>query len=138
VVSTPIELSITLPSHPAAAGTARRLARELASPATVDSVELLVSELVTNAVLHAHEGNVLELKISAWEDCVRVEVRDSSSHLPQMLLPADWGVHGRGLFLVDALADRWGSEPTPTGKTVWCEVASKDQPVAAAPCYLAP
>jgi anti-sigma regulatory factor (Ser/Thr protein kinase) len=139
VVSTPIEASIILPSHPAVAGTARRLARELASPATVDTVELLVSELVTNAVLHAPGGDALELRISVWGECVRVEVRDSSSQVPQMLAPADWGLHGRGLFLVDALADRWGSEQTPTGKTVWCEVtAPKDEPVPPAACYLVP
>jgi anti-sigma regulatory factor (Ser/Thr protein kinase) len=138
-VSTPIESSITLPLHPAAVATARRLAREVASPATVDTVELLVSELVTNAVLHVHGGRVLELRILVWDDCVRVEVRDSSYHLPQMLLPADWGLHGRGLFMVDALSDRWGSEPTATGKTVWCEVAApNDEPVPPAPCYLVP
>ncbi len=44
--------------------------------------------------------------------------------------PALPGLHGRGLFLVDALAARWGSEQTPTGKTVWCEVtAPKPTPV---------
>src|SRR5580704_3570543 len=139
MVSTPIETAITLPSHPAAAGTARRLVRELASTAMADTVELLVSELVTNAVLHAPLGNVLELRISASDDCVRVEVRDSSPHLPRMLLPADWGLHGRGLFLVDDLADRWGSEQTATGKTVGCEVTTnRDEPVPPAPCYVVP
>jgi anti-sigma regulatory factor (Ser/Thr protein kinase) len=96
------------------------MARRVAPPATADTVELVVSELVTNAVLHG--GSEVLLMIANLGDRVRVEVSDSSPCLPQVV-HTDLGAHGRGLQLVDALATRWGSEPTVTGKMVWCEVS---------------
>ena len=86
-----------------------------------DIVELLVSELVTNAVLHAHTE--IELTVRDLGDCIRVEVSDDSPRLPE-LHPAGLTESGRGLQIVDALASRWGTEGRTGGKTVWFEVTT--------------
>jgi anti-sigma regulatory factor (Ser/Thr protein kinase) len=82
---------------------------------------LLVSELVTNAVRHA--GSPLTVAVSIGRAAVRVEVRDRSPRLPalreQHKAEDEWG---RGLVLVDALANRWGAERLPSGKRVWFEL----------------
>lgn len=82
--------------------------------------ELLVSELVTNAILHAH--TVIEVTVRQAGDIVRVGVADSSPRtLRKRQHSVDSGT-GRGLWLVDRLATRWGVEPTPAGKVVWFEL----------------
>jgi anti-sigma regulatory factor (Ser/Thr protein kinase) len=113
------EESLRLPCHPTAASRARQFARRRASPPTADTTELLVSELVTNAVVHARSD--VELTISNLGDRTLVEVRDASPRLPEPAPPA-LGPNGRGLHLVSMLASRWGSQRTATGKTVWFEV----------------
>lgn len=83
---------------------------------------LLVTELVTNAVVHARTE--VTLRIQRHEAVVRFEVHDGS---PRSLAPrpADTGAaDGRGLQLVDKLADAWGSDTDPAGKTVWFELAA--------------
>lgn len=90
-----------------------------------EDVELLVSELVSNAILHAR-GDV-RMAIRRWGDALRVEVTDLS---PQRPAPRDRlmeRVNGRGLHLVELLADDWGVEELPgerPGKVVWCEVVA--------------
>jgi anti-sigma regulatory factor (Ser/Thr protein kinase) len=88
---------------------------DLGADATV-----LVSELVTNAVLHAGGP----ITISAYLDStLRVEVHDTDTHpLPALRRPSASDKTGRGLHLVDLLADRWAIVPTPTGKTIWFEI----------------
>lgn len=99
----------------------------------VETAELLVSELVTNAFLHARGG--IGLRISRRDGSLRVAVNDLSSrlvHLVPAAQPDDES--GRGLFLLDALATSWGSEPqtSQAGKTVWFELGVFDHaPVAA-------
>src|SRR2546421_7359502 len=85
-------------------------------------VELLTSELVTNAIRHA-EGDV-ELSIAHSKgDCVRIEVRDLSERLPVMR-PLDTAREGGwGLHIVGRIATRWGLEKRTGEKTIWCEVA---------------
>jgi anti-sigma regulatory factor (Ser/Thr protein kinase) len=116
--------SVELPPEPASATQARRLAREqLASicpPEVLEIVVLLVTELVTNAVLHARTP--LQLQIDPHPDHVRVCVEDTSER-PEMRSYASDAVSGRGLALVNTLSSSWGVEPTPKGKIVWCEVA---------------
>ncbi|MFF1730742.1 ATP-binding protein [Streptomyces sp. NPDC058247] len=84
-----------------------------------DDVLLCVSELATNALLHGvPPGRGFLLRLLPYEDEVRVEVHDSGDGTPQV---ADGrGESGRGLFLVEALAGKWGVEERDPGKTVWC------------------
>ncbi|MGW8063987.1 ATP-binding protein [Streptomyces ziwulingensis] len=86
------------------------------SPETVDAVLLTVSELVTNAHVHAKSGAQL---VMTWDGrCLHVAVHDASSALPRARPPSDERLGGRGMFLVDALADSWEAHPCPDGKTV--------------------
>jgi anti-sigma regulatory factor (Ser/Thr protein kinase) len=91
---------------------------ELRSP-----VELLVSEVVTNSVLHGHTGHeaAFELRLRAAAAGVRVEVADAGSGFsPPHDLPAPDERGKFGLFLVDHLADRWGVDERRS--TVWFEI----------------
>jgi anti-sigma regulatory factor (Ser/Thr protein kinase) len=85
-------------------------------------VALLASELVTNAVVHA--GTSFSVTVSIQGRLVRVEVSDHGGGTPLVAtdLPVSWE-GGRGLMLVDALADSWGYRPSDAGKTVWFEVS---------------
>ncbi|NJC69616.1 SpoIIE family protein phosphatase [Planosporangium thailandense] len=81
-------------------------------------IVLLVSELVTNAVLYG--ASPIELRMRRTSGHVVLEVHDAAPFLPRKLRPAPDDEHGRGLHLVAHLADRWGTRPTPHGKAVWC------------------
>ncbi|MER7841210.1 ATP-binding protein [Streptomyces sp. NPDC096040] len=91
---------------------------------------LLVSELTTNAVLHTDSGHVLcGLTLTGDERCLRLELHDDG-HTP--VRPPEYHAgpgqeSGRGLFLVQQLADRWGSaRSTRTGgKVVWAELTAR-------------
>ena len=78
---------------------------------------LVVSELVTNAMVHAGTGCTLDLRHS--DDELRVEVRDRSHEAPVMGVVHPDDVGGRGLLVVDAVTEAWGWEPTIDGKRVW-------------------
>jgi len=87
-----------------------------------DTVVLLVSELVTNAVVHAGSG--VEVLVRLTADAAIVAVTDTSALAPVPRGAADDEVSGRGLALVEAMARRWGVDNRPDGgKTVWFEVA---------------
>ena len=86
-----------------------------------ESVTLLVSEVVTNAVVHASSD--VEVLIRLTSDAAVVEVTDTSDVAPLPREAADDATSGRGMALVDALARSWGVRPAPGGgKTVWFEV----------------
>lgn len=81
----------------------------------------MVSELVTNAVRYGDAP--IKLAIHASADRVRVEVTDASPVLPQMSIASPDAISGRGIGLVDSIADSWGVRPLPDrGKVVWAEV----------------
>ncbi|MFI0259348.1 SpoIIE family protein phosphatase [Streptomyces sp. NPDC017056] len=105
------------------AARARRLVRgQLARwglAAASETAELLVSEVVTNAVRHAHTQHVL-LRLVRTE-ALLCEVSDDDHALPQMLSAKDDDEFGRGLRVVSRLAREWGTSRTATGKTVWFE-----------------
>jgi anti-sigma regulatory factor (Ser/Thr protein kinase) len=105
---------------------ARRHAREQLrdSSADVDTVVLLVSEVVTNAVLHARSD--VFLSVDDRGETARVEVRDSSPVPPRLNRFAVESATGRGLRLLDQLSLRWGADQATEGlgKTVWFEVGS--------------
>ncbi|MGQ4511098.1 ATP-binding protein [Streptomyces sp. DW26H14] len=86
------------------------------APETVDAVLLTVSELVTNAHVHAHSSAQLVL---TWDtSCLHVSVHDASPRLPQPRPPSEDRLGGRGMYLVEALADSWETRPCPHGKTI--------------------
>lgn len=121
-----IKAETRLVPDPASASTARRFVTEMlaawGADGTVDLVSLLVSELVTNSLLHAR--STMELVVELREHIVRVEVEDHSPALPVLLELDDGTLTGRGLTLVDTCSDRWGVEPHSAGKTVWFEIAA--------------
>lgn len=93
-----------------------------ATPTVAEVVSLLVSEMVTNAVLHARTD--IHVSIEHGEDVIRVEVSDQCASGPMVRHFTQQSATGRGLQLVEQLADRWGSEPVDGGKVVWFELAS--------------
>ncbi|MFR9796818.1 ATP-binding protein [Streptomyces sp. MS06] len=106
---------------------ARRALRELlgqwGGPDRAATAELLTSELVTNALVHTDHEAVLTATVGPRS--LRVEVRDLVARRPRLHVPhADDGTHGRGLFLVQSLADAWGVSPHGLGKTVWFELGA--------------
>ncbi|MFG2456865.1 SpoIIE family protein phosphatase [Streptomyces sp. NPDC048523] len=109
---------------PAEVGRARAVVREqlhdwgLAKLA--DSAELMVSELVTNAVRHSHSRPV-ELRL-VREDTLLCEVDDDDHELPNLLSAGPADERGRGLRVVSTLAREWGASRTKAGKTVWFEL----------------
>jgi PAS domain S-box-containing protein len=88
----------------------------------IDTAELLVSEIVTNAIRYARAPGALVVRRAA--DAIYIEVSDSDGQVPRILHPSDEEEHGRGMILVEALAAQWGTRPTHTGKTVWCQLAA--------------
>jgi anti-sigma regulatory factor (Ser/Thr protein kinase) len=91
-----------------------------------EAAQLVVSELVTNAVVHAPESQTITLELSMTNDALRVVVSDRNPDEPDRLHP-DLGLaeSGRGVRLVEALSKRWGTKPDgPDGKTVWCELSA--------------
>ncbi|MFD8415809.1 ATP-binding protein [Streptomyces sp. NPDC059650] len=120
-----------LPRSPRTPGWARAFFRAQArswgvAPQIVEAAELALSELVTNAVRHAHAPRGREIGVRAvWDGaCLRVEVADAGDWVdldPRPHRPD--GEDGRGLAVVAAVAGRWGQEPRAhgIGKTVWAE-----------------
>jgi serine phosphatase RsbU (regulator of sigma subunit)/anti-sigma regulatory factor (Ser/Thr protein kinase) len=84
----------------------------------VFATELVVTELVTNAIRHAAPPVTLRL---IRTDALICEVSDASSTAPHMRLPRLLDEGGRGLYIVGRLARRWGTRYTDTGKTIWVE-----------------
>lgn len=82
--------------------------------------ELLVTELVANVVTHV--GAPMTLRVLHDPATMRVELEDPSSVVPVVRHPDAADEHGRGILLVDQLANSWGVEPRPDGKTVWFEL----------------
>jgi anti-sigma regulatory factor (Ser/Thr protein kinase) len=128
----PSETEVPLPSRPESAATARRLAQVVIlrhwglGPRLAEDTVLLVSELVGNAVRHTG-ARVFGLRMRRRRGWIRVEVRDPSRGLPCLMPVQELDVSGRGLFLVDELADRWGVDLLPRGKTTWFEMRVADR-----------
>jgi anti-sigma regulatory factor (Ser/Thr protein kinase) len=112
---------VSLPPHPSSVGQARRFVRDqLAALGVQDpggSAELVVSELVTNAVIHA--GTSVAVLVARDGAGARVEVSDGSAVMPGLRVVTAGSSSGRGLTLVEHFARRWGAERTPAGKVVW-------------------
>ena len=93
-----------------------------------DDVELVTSELTTNAVLHA--GGVTSVHVVPMADGVRIEVRDRTRITPLLALASTEAMTGRGLRVVTAVAARWKAEPEAGGKVVWAELSAASGPAA--------
>ncbi|MER7338288.1 ATP-binding protein [Streptomyces sp. NPDC000075] len=101
----------------------RELLRQRCGADTAHVAELLITELVTNALVHTEGGAEVSARLK--DARLRVEVRDAAARRPRPFVPsADDGTHGRGLVLVEALADSWGVDPLALGpgKVVWFEL----------------
>jgi anti-sigma regulatory factor (Ser/Thr protein kinase) len=99
----------------------RELLRHWGRPGRSEIAELLTSELVTNALIHTDHDAVLTATVGSRG--LRVEVRDFGARRPTLRVPnADEGTHGRGLILVQSLADAWGVRAHGVGKAVWFEL----------------
>jgi len=113
--------------HPTSVGGARRFVRDVlmsrhVPDRVVGVVELLTSEVVTNAIIHGGSGPRLVIEIRV--DAVRVAVCDLSADVPVRRTPRLDDVSGRGVVIVDQLASAWGVEAEQGGgKQVWFEVA---------------
>ncbi|GAB2992736.1 ATP-binding protein [Streptomyces pseudoechinosporeus] len=142
-----LQVQLEIGPDPAEVGRARRWVRSRIAGSGIGADEplaetliLLVSELVTNAVVHTGRPAVLRLSLpgaagdAATEEgtsgeadreaavTVRLEVADTSARPPRPRCADGDETNGRGLALVDGLADRWGWSPEGAGKRIWCEV----------------
>ncbi|MEV1167050.1 SpoIIE family protein phosphatase [Nonomuraea sp. NPDC049784] len=165
VRSSDVDLDVeerTFPAQPIMVGEARRMASEAFSSWNVPEERaelacLLVSEVVTNVVLHAATASIprrelvvegpplpfeeswdmpgfedevvgdkeFTLRLRRGEEAVWVEVFDQDLRLPRIRSAGENDEGGRGLYLVDQLARRWGSRPTREGKAVWFEIPTR-------------
>lgn len=116
--------STTFPGLAASVPAARRFVRQTLEswslPAAYEAAEMLVSEVVTNAVLHAHSEFTVEVLTTG--DVVRISVTDLSRVMPKQRAYGTDATTGRGLRLVATLAVSWGVASLVDGKTVWFEV----------------
>ncbi|MEU5049625.1 ATP-binding protein [Streptomyces sp. NPDC021096] len=135
-----LQMQMEVRADPAEVGRARRWARSRlagsgigADEPLAETLVLLISELVTNAVVHTGCPAVLRMLFPGAGatvgaaagpriDTVRVEVADISARPPRRRCAEGDDTGGRGLELVDGLADRWGWHREGAGKRIWCEV----------------
>jgi PAS domain S-box-containing protein len=124
-MGTQVAVDRMLPALPSSAGEARRLLRDAlpgeSSEESVDAAALALSEIVTNALVHA--GTPMRLRVILGPEAVRVELTDGSARLP---LPRDYSRAagtGRGLHMVTEIVDQWGAHHDDDGKVVWFEIA---------------
>ncbi|WP_329547469.1 ATP-binding protein [Streptomyces sp. NBC_01356] len=121
-----------LPRTPRSAPHARQLLRAQLTDWQIDgevaeTAELLLTELVTNSLQHActAPGLGIGLRLATYDGVLRVEVADADEHRPVPRQAAAGDEGGRGLTLIQALAERWGYCPRSgaTGKATWAELA---------------
>ncbi|WP_369203107.1 SpoIIE family protein phosphatase [Streptomyces sp. PU-14G] len=143
-------------AQPDRIATARHQLRDLlhdwADPEQVDGAVLMLSEMLTNVLVHTDGDATLVAQITApdagavpggaqggsQERTLRVNVSDASDELPHRRSPGELASSGRGLMLLGMLADRWGVDPRGEGKCIWFEMqeadpAAKDVEEAAEP-----
>jgi anti-sigma regulatory factor (Ser/Thr protein kinase) len=107
----------------ARAWTVDQVHRHGGSQALIERVELLVSEVVTNAVQHTASTRVTVTVETCPHSYLEVSVHDHDRTVPQPRQASPWDYGGRGLFLVEQLSDSWGTELDTSGKRVWFRVA---------------
>ncbi|MEX3105123.1 MULTISPECIES: SpoIIE family protein phosphatase [unclassified Streptomyces] len=102
----------------------RALLHDWPSPDQLDSAVLLLSELLTNVLVHTDADALLLAEITGPPGTrrLRVEVTDTSDDLPHKRRPGELASSGRGLVLMDLLADAWGVDPRGESKSIWFEL----------------
>jgi len=119
-------VEITMPCEPASVPAARHWAVEhlgqmYAAPGgAADDAQLVVSELVSNCV--RADAQCFALVLDGHHHAVHIEATDDAPGLPAARPASPTDPHGRGLFIVDRLADDWGVTPEGPGKTVWADL----------------
>jgi serine/threonine-protein kinase RsbW len=120
----------TFPADPQSIPEARHFVAEFLTDvvpdATRDAIEVMVSELATNAIRHAASGFTLRLYVS--DTHVRVEAIDTGSGVPELRSPSPTDPSGRGLRIVQGLSDAWGQQTTEEGKMVWFTIPCHPDP----------
>ncbi|MEV4679785.1 ATP-binding SpoIIE family protein phosphatase [Streptomyces kurssanovii] len=123
-------------AQPERIAAARRHLRELLHDwedmEQVDSAVLMVSEMVTNVLVHT-DGDALivaEVAHHTPKRRLRVEITDTSDELPHRRRPGEMASSGRGLLLTEMLADNWGVDPRGEGKSIWFELYEPGAPAA--------
>lgn len=118
------------PPDGTSAGAARRFVAATLGEWGLDELEeiacLLVSELVSNVVLHAETD--LDVRLDRYDSRVRVEVHDRNPTMPQRKFYSPTSATGRGMVFIAELSKAWGAEPTPGGKVVWFELDGASVP----------
>lgn len=121
------------PPDGSSASAARRFVAATLGEWGLDELEetacLLVSELVSNVVLHAETD--LDVRLDRYDSRVRVEVHDRNPTLPQRKFYSPTSATGRGMVFIAELSKAWGAEPTAEGKVVWFELDETPPPAAA-------
>ena len=102
----------------------RELLHDWPSADQVDSAVLLLSETLTNVLVHTDADALLlaEVRGEPGDRRMRVEVTDTSDDLPHKRRPGELASSGRGLMLIELLADLWGVDPRGEGKSIWFEL----------------
>jgi anti-sigma regulatory factor (Ser/Thr protein kinase) len=127
----PVEVFRQFGAGPDVPGAARRFVADALSDwehdsALLSDAELVLSELVTNSVIHA--GSPVSVSVSPARQRVRLTVHDPSPVEPSLRFPGSLEPGGRGMYVIAATASRWGVESMPEGKIVWAELGSSAQP----------
>jgi anti-sigma regulatory factor (Ser/Thr protein kinase) len=118
--------AVAIPPVPQGVGRARAWVRATLGrwqlTQLAESVELATSELVSNAVKHAHGEEPVPVLLAYAAGTLRLEVRDGDPlNLPALAVPMPTAGSGYGLLLVQTYSDRWGVRQMARGKAVWCE-----------------
>jgi serine/threonine-protein kinase RsbW len=121
---------LTLAPTARAAGLARRATHEALASWQMAHLEetavLLVSELVTNVVRHAHTGgSAMVLRLETAGPWLRIEVHDADPRVPEPRTPGGLDGSGFGFVLVEAMADKWGVREATIGKAIWAELDAR-------------
>jgi anti-sigma regulatory factor (Ser/Thr protein kinase) len=119
-----VDARLDVPPEPSAVRQVRAFVRSALAGSVdedaLDTIVLLTSEVVTNAILHAKTAS--ELHLVRLPDVVRVEIADRSPAIPERRVLDFTSASGRGLAIVEAVAIRWGVEGAAASKRVWFEV----------------
>lgn len=126
-------MTSTFPSTPLATDNPRQAREVVAQQLTAwglghlaDDLELIVSELITNAIRHG--GGVRAVTLTARDGYARIEVADNDETMPTPRTAGPTDTGGRGLLLIEALSRAWGARPDDGGKVVWAEVVGTARP----------
>ncbi|GAB2470232.1 SpoIIE family protein phosphatase [Streptomyces incanus] len=108
----------------------RELLHDWCSPDQVDSAVLLLSEVLTNVLVHTDADALLEAEITDGPQGrrIRIEVTDAGDDLPHLRTPGELASSGRGLLLIELLAHTWGVDPRGKGKSIWFELDESGTP----------